>query len=144
MNDDARTRASRAPYRRLIRLAAVAAQLLAGCALLTGCGRPEPAMTADDPLAGADAERGRRIMAHYQCGSCHVIPQVPAAAGRIGPSLERFGIRSYIAGSLPNAPQTLARWIEAPASLLPGTAMPDMGAPAVDARDMAAYLMTLR
>lgn len=83
-------------------------------------------------------------MSHYQCGSCHVIPQVQGAAGRIGPSLERYARRSYIAGDLPNAPDTLARWIEAPSSLLPGTAMPDMGASPADARDMAAYLMTLR
>jgi cytochrome c len=118
--------------------------LLAGCLLLAGCDRPDSATVQDAPLAGADAERGRRIMSHYQCGSCHVIPQVPAAAGRVGPSLDRYGSRSYIAGSLPNAPHTLALWIEAPASLLPDTTMPDMGASATDARDMAAYLMTLR
>lgn len=96
-----------------------------------------------EPLTGADAKRGQRIMAHYQCGSCHVIPEVPAANGRVGPSLERYASRSYIAGRLPNAPQTLARWIESPAALVPDTPMPDMGASAVDARDMAAYLMTL-
>ncbi|MBL0726570.1 cytochrome c family protein [Piscinibacter sp. HJYY11] len=95
-------------------------------------------------MAGADPERGRRLMSHYQCGSCHVIPEVQAADGRVGPSLERYARRSYIAGNLPNAPDTLARWIEAPSSLLPGTAMPDMGASTPDARDMAAYLMTLR
>lgn len=83
-------------------------------------------------------------MAHYQCGSCHVIPEVPAAVGRVGPSLERYAERAYIAGNRPNAPDTLARWIESPAAVLPGTTMPDMGASAADARDMAAYLMTLR
>jgi cytochrome c2 len=83
-------------------------------------------------------------MAHYQCGSCHVIPGMPGAVGRVGPTLERYAVRSYIAGRLPNAPHTLVRWIESPSSLVPGTPMPDMGASAVDARDMAAYLMTLR
>jgi cytochrome c len=129
--------ASRAPGR--IRSAALGLIVVAGCALPAGCARPDP-----PPLAGADLERGRRVMSHYQCGSCHVIPQVPAAAGRVGPSLERFGKRSYIAGSVPNTPYTLARWIESPASLQPGTTMPDMGASAVDARDMAAYLSSLR
>ncbi len=133
-------RASRAPrWGRALS----AAPLLAALALLAGCGRPEP-MVPDAALAGADANRGRHLMAHYQCGSCHVIPQVPAADGRVGPSLARFARRSYIAGSLPNVPPTLARWIEAPTSLLPTTTMPDMGASAVDARDMAAYLMTLK
>jgi cytochrome c2 len=117
--------------------------LLSACMLLAACKRPEPAYVGE-PLVGANVERGQRIMAHYQCGSCHVIPEVPAAVGRVGPSLERYAARSYIAGRLPNAPHTLARWIESPASLVPGTTMPDMGASAVDARDMAAYLMTLR
>jgi cytochrome c len=132
--------ASRAPRPRL---SLAMACLLSACTLLAACKRPEPAYVPGEPLVGADADRGRRIMAHYQCGSCHVIPEVPAAAGRIGPSLERYGARSYIAGRLPNAPHTLARWIESPASLVPGTTMPDMGASAIDARDMAAYLMTL-
>lgn len=107
---------------------------------MVACGRGEPGAA----LAGADAERGRRLMSHYQCGSCHEIPEVPAAVGRIGPSLVRYAKRGYIAGNLPNTPATLARWIESPGALLPGTTMPDMGAPATDARDMAAYLMTLR
>jgi cytochrome c len=110
--------------------------------LLPACGKPEPA--PGSPLAGADAERGRRLMSHYQCGSCHVIPEVQGAAGRIGPSLARYARRSYIAGNLPNAPATLARWIEAPSSHRPHTAWPHLGASAPAARDMAAYLMTLR
>jgi cytochrome c2 len=146
VNADDSARASRAPHRPRILMAPLQAgfAVLVGCLLLVGCGRQDGAPAPEAPLAGADAERGRRIMSHYQCGSCHVIPQVPAAAGRIGPSLERYARRSYIAGCLPNAPHTLARWIEAPASLLPETTMPDMGASAADARDMAAYLMTLR
>ena len=103
-------------------------------ALLCGCGAA--------PDAGA--ERGRQLLAQYQCGSCHVIPDVPASRGRIGPPLERFGLRSYISGEIPNRPDTLARWIEEPAALLPGTLMPDMGASEADARDMAAYLWSLR
>ena len=127
-------------------MATAAAQLClaSASALLVACGPPEPASGPGPPLAGAYAERGQRILAHYPCGSCHLIPGMPAAVGRAGPSLERYAARSYIAGRLPNAPQTLARWIESPSSLVPGTSMPDMGASAVDARDMAAYLMTLR
>lgn len=146
LNADDSAGASRAPHRTRVAAARLlaACALLANCLLLAGCGRQDGAPAPDVALAGADAERGRRLMSHYQCGSCHVIPQVPAAAGRVGPSLERYARRSYIAGSLPNAPRTLARWIEAPTSLLPGTTMPDMGASTTDARDMAAYLMTLR
>ena len=100
--------------------------------LLAGCGASD-----------ASVARGQRLLAQYQCGSCHVIPGVPASRGRVGPPLDKFGLRSYIAGEIPNRPDTLARWIEEPAALVPGTLMPDMGASVADARDMAAYLLAL-
>ena len=101
---------------------------------------------ADDPggVVDGDARRGARLMAQYQCGACHVIPGIAASRGTQGPSLAAFGSRSYIAGRIPNQPSLLARWIERPASLVPSTSMPDMGVPAKDARDMAAWLGTLR
>lgn len=117
-------------------LAAALALPLAGCLLHEGAANPRP------PVPG-DVERGRRLTAQYQCGSCHSIPEVPAAQGGIGPTLEAFGKRAYIAGQLPNRPATLAFWIAEPAALIPGTAMPDMGASEEDARDMAAFLMSL-
>ncbi len=125
--------ANRAPPKRFV--APAACLLLCGSLALGGCAR-------DDTQA--EVQRGRGLMVHYQCGSCHVIPEVPAADGREGPSLQAFGSRSYIAGRWPNTPQTLARWIEAPQSLVPDTAMPAMGASADDARAMAAYLGSLR
>jgi cytochrome c len=94
--------------------------------------------------AAADAERGRRLAERYHCGACHVIPGVPAARGRTAVSLAGFGRRSYIAGRLPNEPRLLERWLIDPAALVPGTAMPAMGVSPADARDMAAYLRSLR
>lgn len=89
-------------------------------------------------------QQGARLMAQYQCGSCHAIPGVEAARGQTGPSLEGFGRRSYIAGHVPNGAQALAHWIVAPSDLAPGTAMPAMGVAPEDARAMAAYLLALR
>ena len=83
-------------------------------------------------------------MAQYQCGRCHAIPGVEAANGRIGPPLGDFGRRSYIAGQWPNQPAWLQRWLMNPPSLVPGTTMPVLGVGEADARDMAAYLSTLR
>lgn len=100
--------------------------------------------TATATATAADAERGRRLAERYHCGACHVIPDVPAARGRTAVSLAGFGRRSYIAGRLPNEPRLLERWLIEPAALVPGTAMPAMGVSAVDARDMAAYLRSLR
>ncbi len=96
------------------------------------------------PARAGDAERGRRLLAQYQCGSCHVIPGVAGASGRAAPPLASFGKRSYIAGQAPNEGDALVRWIIAPTSLVPNATMPAMGAGIVDARDMAAYLQRLR
>ena len=95
------------------------------------------------PAAG-DAERGRQLLAQYQCGSCHTIPGVASAGGRIAASLAGFGGRSYIAGRVANRPPLLARWIEQPRALVPDTRMPSMGVSPADARDMAAYLLELK
>ena len=123
--------------------AATAGAMLLGIALV-GCGRSGGAEQPTGPLSGADADRGRRLMSHYQCGSCHVIPGVPSAAGRIGPPLEDFRLRSYIAGEAPNRPQALVRWLQHPQSVVANARMPDMGVTEADARDMAAFLMRPR
>jgi len=119
------------PPRRRVRLIFVAALLAAG----TAASRAAPA---------GDAEQGRRLLAHYQCGRCHVIPGVPAARGRLAVPLASFGARSYIAGRLPNTRETLVRWIVDPPSLVPGTLMPNLGVSPAEAARMAAYLARLR
>lgn len=90
------------------------------------------------------AERGRALVQQYQCGTCHQIPGVNAANGAIAVTLESFGLRSYIAGHIPNTDENLARWLINPAALVPGTLMPSMGVTSDDARDIAAYLRQLR
>ena len=89
-------------------------------------------------------ERGRHALASYGCGSCHMIPGVAWARGRIGPELSGVGQRNYVAGRLTNEPATLARFIRYPQELDPGTIMPDLAVSEADARDMAAYLYSLR
>jgi cytochrome c1 len=107
--------------------------LLALAAVLAGCAR-----------GAGEAERGRLLVAQYQCGSCHTVPGVPGARGRLAVTLEDFGPRSYIAGRIPNGDEQLVRWIRDPAALVPGTAMPSMGVSSADARAIAAYLRSLR
>jgi cytochrome c len=121
-----------------------AAIAFAAAIVLGACGRGEPVDARYTQVSGGDIARGQRLLGQYQCGSCHVIPDVAAAAGSAGPSLAGFGQRSYIAGEVPSAPATLMRWIESPHQVVPGTLMPDMGVSATDARDMAAYLLSLR
>ena len=93
---------------------------------------------------GGNPQHGQRLLAQYQCGSCHTIPGVAASRGTLGPSLAAFGSRSYIAGSVPNGADVLARFITDPKEVVPDTPMPDMGVSPFDARDIVAYLGTLR
>jgi cytochrome c2 len=69
---------------------------------------------------------------------------VQDARGLVGPPLYHFDKRTYIAGVLPNDLESLMTWIMAPQRVIPGNAMPDMRVSPRDARDIAAYLYTLR
>jgi cytochrome c2 len=93
---------------------------------------------------GGDPDRGAAAMILYGCGACHVIPGVTGARGTVGPSLEGMARRAYVGGVLPNAPGGMVRWLVDPTAHAPQTAMPDLGVTEAEARDMAAYLFTLR
>jgi cytochrome c1 len=83
-------------------------------------------------------------MQRLQCGACHVIPDIRGARGQVGPPLTAYGNRVYIAGMFPRDPVLLARWVADAPSLSPGTAMPKIPMSEEEARDIAAYLFSLR
>lgn len=95
-------------------------------------------------LTGGEPSRGRVAIRSYGCGACHTVPGVRGATGLVGPPLTNIGDRMYLAGQLPNTPDNMKRWIRTPQTVEPGTAMPDLGVNEPDARDIAAYLYTLR
>jgi cytochrome c len=87
-----------------------------------------------------DAKRGRETLARHECGVCHVIPGVANAVGKVGPALDHYSRRPYIAGKFPNEPDTLVRWIVDAPAMAELTAMPAIALSEQEARDMAAYL----
>lgn len=93
---------------------------------------------------GGNAHHGKQVIEEKGCGSCHTIPGIYTARGVVGPPLFFFSRRTMIAGELPNSPENLVRWIKDPKAVEPGTAMPDLGLTDDEARDVAAYLYTLR
>jgi cytochrome c1 len=117
----------------------LAAALAATLLVLAGCGEA-PSSRA---LAG-DPERGRVALTQYACQSCHIIPGVTGSRVYVGRPLEALGARKYIAGKLPNTQDNLIRWIRDPKAVDPQTAMPVLDVSAADARDMSAYLLTLK
>jgi cytochrome c len=118
-------------------LAVAAAVGVAGC-------REAAGREARYAVPGGDADRGQAAIAMYGCGSCHMIPGLRDANGTVGPPLTMWSRRTYIAGEVPNTPDFLIRWIEMPQAIEPGTAMPNLGVTEGKARDIAAYLYTIR
>ncbi|MGH7025691.1 MAG: c-type cytochrome [Caulobacteraceae bacterium] len=111
---------------------------LAALAALGACHGGPPSSLDGDPA------RGKVLIGQAQCGACHEIPGVFEARGLVGPPLAAYGRRTMIAGMLPNTSDNLALWLRFPQSVTPGNAMPDTGLSEGQARDVAAYLYTLK
>jgi cytochrome c2 len=107
---------------------------------MAGC---EESRAPDTARVDGNSERGRREIARLQCGACHDIPGVRAARGSVGPPLEGFARRVYLAGKWPNQPRYLVSWLRDPPAMAPLTAMPALVNDEQSARDIAAYLYTL-
>jgi cytochrome c1 len=116
-------------------------KLLLMSLLVSGCGA---SYDKGAVLAGGDPQRGRIEIIRASCGSCHRIPGIPLANGDVGPPLERFSKRIFIAGRLYNTPGNLVRWLRDPGAVKPGVDMPDSHLSDSQARDVAAYLYDLR
>jgi cytochrome c len=109
--------------------------------LLAGCdGKSETGLVN----FSGDSHRGAALVKHYQCGSCHLIPEIDEATGNVGPPLLHVGTRTYIAGFIHNSPENMALWIQDPQKALPGNAMPRMGVTPRDSRDITAFLYGLK
>lgn len=105
---------------------------------------PAPRRADAAPLRAGQVERGKLALGQYACQACHTIPGITSSSPNVGPPLAGLASRSHIAGKLANTPENLVLWVRDPKAVKPQTAMPDMGVSELDARDMAAYLATLR
>lgn len=124
--------------------ARVLGSLLLATALTVSCRDSRYHDQAIARMVGGNPSRGPMLIRSYGCSTCHTIAGVAGANGLVGPPLTGIAQRSFIAGVLPNAPENMVRWIEDPKAVDPLTAMPALGVSPADARDIAAYLYTLR
>jgi len=92
---------------------------------------------------GGDSAAGEQDLYRLGCGSCHTIPGIIGAHGKVGPSLEDIAGHSYVAGQLPNQPPNLERWIQHPHSIHPDSLMPELGVTDAESLDIATYLYSL-
>jgi cytochrome c len=109
---------------------------------ISGCAH----QPADSPSRQAQeaVTRGKNAIEHYGCPTCHTIPGIRGANGLVGPSLDRIASRTYIAGVLQNTHTNMLKWIQDPPSIDNKTAMPKLQVSDTEARDIAAYLYTLK
>ena len=87
-------------------------------------------------LNAAAAERGKQLFySKYACQSCH-IADYKNDKGYIGPALASVGTRL--------TPAWIYTWLKDPNALRPGTLMPNFSLKDEEARDLTAFLTTLK
>jgi mono/diheme cytochrome c family protein len=87
-------------------------------------------------LTAEAAGRGKQLFyTKYACQSCH-IADYKKDKGYVGPALAGVGTRL--------TPVWTYKWLKAPNALRAGTLMPDFGLKDEEARDLTAFLMTLK
>ncbi|MCC2977760.1 c-type cytochrome [Sphingomonas sp. PL-96] len=119
---------------------------LAGAASVFGIYRQDAAQarTQAEAMTGGHVDAGKAAMARTNCGACHRIPGIAGATGTTGPALNGIAVRAEIAGVLVNNPGNMVRWLRQPQQVVPGNGMPNQGLTEQEARDMAAYLYTVK
>jgi cytochrome c oxidase subunit 2 len=92
----------------------------------------------------ATTRRGQEVFLRSACIMCHAVEGTTAAA-RKGPDLSHVGGRSTLAaGTLPNRPAEMARWIANPQDFKPGSNMPATQLSGDDMNALVAYLGSLK
>ena len=89
-------------------------------------------------LTGGNVARAPEILRQYGCVACHTVRGVAAAGGLLGPNLSD---REKL---LTKKPQELIAYIVNPKASNPKTVMPTTGISEPEARDIVAYLLSLR
>src|SRR3546814_8867343 len=69
-------------------------------AVLAACGAADPGGSVVDPAAVGDVRAGRAAIETHGCASCHNIPGISGADATVGPPLDDWAQRVYIAGAL--------------------------------------------
>lgn len=118
------------------------ATLFCALVLLLAC---QPELKQPKPVTGGgNPARGKAAIEKYGCTACHSIPGITGPKGMVGPPLDHLAQRAFIAGKVPNNAATLVKWLQNPPAFDPQTAMPNLGITPQDARDITAYLETLK
>lgn len=96
------------------------------------------------PPSSVEAEKGAGLFMEKNCVNCHSIEGL-MTRGRVAPDLTHVGSRTTLAaGTIPNTPENLARWLNNPQSVKKGVLMPDIGLDTDQIAYLTAYLEGLK
>jgi cytochrome c oxidase subunit II len=96
------------------------------------------------PPSPGGAAKGAEIFREKNCVNCHSIAGL-MTKGRVAPDLTHLGSRTTLAaGTLPNTPENLAKWLKDPQSVKKGVLMPDTGLETDQIKYLTAYLEGLK
>jgi cytochrome c2 len=118
--------------------------VILACAILASACSSSNGVKEAEFMTGGSVARGVPAIGKYGCAACHTIPGIETATATVGPPLTQVAVRQYLGGHLTNSPGNMIKWIQHPQRVDPNNAMPELGVTDQDARDIAAYLYTLR
>ncbi len=96
------------------------------------------------PPSTAEAVKGAEVFREKNCVNCHSIAGL-MTSGRVAPDLTHFGSRTTLAaGTLPNTPENLVKWLKNPQSVKEGVLMPDIGLNTDQIKYLTSYLEGLK
>jgi cytochrome c oxidase subunit 2 len=92
------------------------------------------------PPSAVEAAKGAEVFKEKNCVNCHSIAGL-MTRGRVAPDLTHVGSRTTLAaGTLPNTPENLAKWLTNPQIVKKGALMPEIGLTTEQIKDLVAYL----
>ena len=99
-------------------------------------------MTASENVMASP--EAKALLKTKACGSCHFIPGVKGAYGKVGPALKGLRDRARIVvGTVENNAENLKKWLKNPQSIKSETLMPNMGLTDEEIKIVIEYLNTL-
>ena len=112
--------------------------------LAVACSKSEKPAAESVPLPPiGNAAAAKAHMEKYACQACHVIPGM-GEGGALGPDLTGFAVRTTLNGRVQKNPQAVAAYLLNPTAVDAQTSMPAVGLSEEEAKDIAAFLETLK
>lgn len=85
--------------------------------------------------------QAERLMLEKGCVTCHTFSAMAEATGLVGPPLDEFEKRSYIAGTLPNTDENLIQFLMHPQDFNNESAMPNLDLTRAEAATLTHFLL---